>query len=58
MEKLVKFCKTLGPAEEGLETVEYAVISGIIVAATILTLDLIGADLSRRFGDLLTAVGG
>ena len=58
MEKLVRLCKTLGATEEGLETVEYAVMSGIIVVAMILVLDLLGANLVERFGNLLTAVGG
>ena len=58
MKALVRFCKKLGAKEEGLETVEYAVMSGIIVVAMIVTLDLIGGNLAERFGNLLTAVGG
>ena len=43
MERFVRFCKTLG-ATEGLETIEYAIISGVIVVAMIVTLDLVGGN--------------
>ena len=57
MEKFVRFCKTLG-ATEGLETIEYAIISGVIVVAMIVTWDLVGGNLAERFRNLLTAIGG
>ncbi|MBN1788747.1 MAG: Flp family type IVb pilin [Sedimentisphaerales bacterium] len=43
-------------AEEGLETVEYAIISGLIVVAIIATLTSIGTWVNTRFGQLLTAL--
>ena len=58
MKALVRFCKKLASKEEGLETVEYAVIAGLIVVGTIVTVGLIGDQVAATFGALLTALGG
>ncbi|MCK4601440.1 MAG: Flp family type IVb pilin [Phycisphaerae bacterium] len=42
--------------ERGLETVEYAIIAGLIVAATIATIASIGYWVSARFTDLEEAL--
>ncbi len=44
--------------ERGLETVEYAIIAGLITVATIATITLISAQVNTKFNDLLTALGG
>lgn len=45
-------------AEDGLETVEYAIISGIIVVAVIATLISIGTWVSGKFTTLDTGLAG
>jgi Flp pilus assembly pilin Flp len=42
--------------EQGLETVEYAIIAGLITAATIATIASIGLWVSARFDQLDTAL--
>ena len=54
MEMFLKFFKD----EDGLETVEYAVIGGIILVATIATVVLIGNQVSTRYNQILNALGG
>lgn len=54
MEKFLKFFKD----EDGLETVEYAVIGGIILVATIATVVLIGQQVSTRYTQILNALSG
>ena len=44
--------KRFAADEWGLETVEYAVMAGIIAMATIITLTSIGLILSDKFGEL------
>ena len=44
--------------EKGLETVEYAIIAGLITVAAIATITLVGAQVNTKFNDLLTALGG
>ena len=44
--------------EKGLETVEYAIIAGLITVAAIATVTLVGAQVNIKFGELLTALGG
>ena len=44
--------------EKGLETVEYAIIAGLITVAAILTITAVGAQVNVQFGALLTALGG
>ena len=43
--------------ERGLETVEYAIITGLIVAGTITVLVTIGGKVKTKFDDLSTALG-
>jgi pilus assembly protein Flp/PilA len=58
MQKIMKFIKD----EDGLELVEYAIIGGIIVVATIVIIATIGRQVSTLFtgvsGALGTAGGG
>ena len=44
--------------ERGLETVEYAIIAGLITVAAIATITLVGAQVNIKFNELLTALGG
>jgi Flp pilus assembly pilin Flp len=53
MKMLSKFWKD----EKGLETVEYAIITGLIVAATITAIGLLGAWVSGRFDAVNAEVG-
>jgi pilus assembly protein Flp/PilA len=50
--KLWKVVKRFVKEEEGLETVEYAIIAGLIVSGTIVTIVAIGAWVSGKFTDL------
>ena len=43
--------------ERGLETVEYAIIAGLIVVGTIATIVTIGTWVSSKFDKLNTALG-
>ncbi len=43
--------------ERGLETVEYAIITGLIVAATVTAIGVLGAWVSGKFGEVNTALG-
>jgi pilus assembly protein Flp/PilA len=52
--KLWKVVKRFVKEEEGLETVEYAIIAGLIVAGTIVTIVAIGAWVSTKFQALNT----
>jgi Flp pilus assembly pilin Flp len=44
--------KRLMKDEQGLETVEYAIITGLIVAGTIVTIGLIGTWVKAQFDAL------
>ena len=52
MKKMWNFIKE----EDGLETVEYAIIGGLIVVATIVTIASIGTWVSTKFEELLAAL--
>ena len=54
MERFWKFIKD----EEGLETVEYAIIGALITLAAIVTITAVGGQVNTKFGELLTALGG
>jgi pilus assembly protein Flp/PilA len=54
MEKLKRFIKD----EKGLETVEYAIIAGLIVVGTIATVVSIGAWVNTKFTALDTGLAG
>jgi Flp pilus assembly pilin Flp len=43
--------------ENGLETVEYAIIAGLIVAGTVLTITAIGVWVKAQFDGLKTDLG-
>ena len=44
--------------EEGLETVEYALIAALVAVVAITTITLLGTEINRVFGDILTAIQG
>ena len=52
------FFKKLFNEERGLETVEYAIIAGLIVVGVIATVAAIGTWVNTRFGELLAALSG
>ncbi len=47
--KVVEIAKRFVKDERGLETVEYAIIAGLIVVGTIVTIASIGAWVSTKF---------
>ncbi len=51
MEQLKKFWSD----EQGLETVEYAIMAGLIVIGAIIAITTVGNNVAARFGDLGTA---
>jgi Flp pilus assembly pilin Flp len=53
MKKLIAFFKE----EDGLETVEYAVILGIVVAATVTAVGVLGGWVTGEFQGFNTSVG-
>lgn len=54
MKLLKKFLKD----EQGLETVEYAVMTALIVAALVTAIGLLSGAISGRFGEVQTVVEG
>ena len=52
MKKFWEFIKD----EDGLETVEYAIVGGLITIAAIVTIGLVGGQVNVRFGQLLSAL--
>lgn len=50
--------KKLFKTEDGLETVEYAVMAGLIVAALLITIGNLGGAIDTKFKALITAIGG
>ena len=57
MEMIMKMLRKFWNDETGLETVEYAIITGLIVAATITAIGLLGAWVSGQFDAVNTQVG-
>lgn len=55
--KVVEIAKSFVKDERGLETVEYAIIAGLIVVGTIVTIASIGTWVSAKFTQLLAALG-
>ena len=53
----MKLFKTFVSDDSGLETVEYAIITGLIVAGTIGALAAIGVWVSATFSGLQTDIG-
>lgn len=53
MKVLKRFLKD----EQGLETVEYAIITGLVVAATITAIGLLGVWVKEQFEEINLQVG-
>ena len=58
MNKLRRVLVRFARDEEGLETVEYAIITGLIVAASIGAIAAIGAWVATQFADLQGTLEG
>jgi Flp pilus assembly pilin Flp len=54
MERLWKFVRD----EEGLETVEYAIVAGLLVLATVVAIQAVGGQISGVFNNILGFLGG
>ena len=58
---MINKMKTLGRKlvrnDEGLETVEYAIIAGLVVVGTIVAVTAIGVWVGGQFGALQTTLG-
>jgi Flp pilus assembly pilin Flp len=52
MQMLKKFMRD----DQGLETVEYAIIAGLIVVGTVATITAIGVWVANKFTDVKTAL--
>ena len=56
---MLKMMKKLWKNEKGLETVEYAIMAGLVVVGTIVAITLVGTKLTAMFnwlaGKLVTA---
>jgi len=57
MTKLAKMFKKFWRDERGLETVEYAIITGLIVAATVTAIGILGVWVTGQFTTVNTAIG-
>lgn len=55
--KVVEIVKRFVKDERGLETVEYAIIAGLIVVGTIATIASIGVWVNAKFTTLNTTLG-
>jgi pilus assembly protein Flp/PilA len=55
--KLWKVLKRFVKDEQGLETVEYAIITGLIVAATITAIGILGGWVTDQFETVNDTVG-
>ena len=55
--KVVEIAKRFVKDERGLETVEYAIIAGLIVVGTIATIASIGVWVNAKFVSLNTTLG-
>lgn len=58
MSNITRFIKSFMADDQGLETVEYAIIGGLIVAATIVTIVAIGMWVNTKFDSLNTTLQG
>ena len=54
---MIKLMKNFWNDEQGLETVEYAIITGLIVAATVTAIGILGAWVTGKFTTVNTALG-
>lgn len=50
-------CKKFVADESGLETVEYAIITGLVVAGVVVTIGLLGVWIKEQFDDLADDLG-
>lgn len=57
MRKIRNIVKSFIADQRGLETVEYAIITGLIVAGTIVAIAAIGVWVSGQFTGLQSAIG-
>jgi len=57
MKKVTKMLKRFVRDEQGLETVEYAIILGLIVVGTIAAIITLGGWVLEQFTDINTTVG-
>ncbi len=57
MRSLTGLFRAIVVEDQGLETVEYAIVSGLIVAGTIAAIGVIGGWVLRQFQALGTALG-
>ena len=58
MKSLTSFCRQFISNQEGLETVEYAIIGGLIAASTLAVIGTIGVWIGFRFETLRTILAG
>ena len=54
--KLRQILRRFVKDEKGLETVEYAIIAALITIGAIVTIGLVGDEVTLRFGDLLAGL--
>ncbi|MHC4982322.1 MAG: Flp family type IVb pilin [Planctomycetota bacterium] len=57
MSRIARVLRKFVAGEKGLETVEYAIISGLIVAGSIVAITAIGVWVASQFGFLQTTLG-
>ena len=57
MARMARVVERFVSDESGLETVEYAIIAGIIVAASVASIIAIGVWVAAKFAALETALG-
>ena len=57
MEKMRRIMKRFVSDERGLETVEYAIITGLVVAGTIVAIAAIGVWVAAQFSNLQGTLG-
>jgi Flp pilus assembly pilin Flp len=57
MRKIMKLAKRFVREDDGLETVEYAIISGLIVVGTIGAITAIGQWVAAQYQALQSALG-
>ena len=58
MEKMWMLLKKLVKEEEGMETVEYAVVGGLVVIVGVLIWRVLGNNVSTKISQLASAVSG
>ena len=56
MEKIWTLIKKFAKEEEGMETVEYAVVAALVIAVTVLVWQNLGTAIKKRIEDLTNAI--